>query len=130
MEKDFDKWNKDKKTIHTDGENKFYHEREIWWCSLGINIGFEQDGTGENFDRPVIIIKGFSREVFLAVALTGKKKKGKHYFYLGKVDGRDASAILSQLRLVDGKRLIRQISTLKEDKFLKLKNALQALIFG
>ena len=48
MEKDFDKWNESKKVIHHNNEDKFYHEREVWWCSLGINIGFEQDGKDED----------------------------------------------------------------------------------
>ena len=41
--KDFNEWNTQKKTIHNSGENKFYHPRDIWWCSLGTNVGFEQD---------------------------------------------------------------------------------------
>lgn len=53
MHKDFDSWNSQKKNIHTKGENKFYHPREIWWCSLGINVGFEQDGTGQNIEMRV-----------------------------------------------------------------------------
>ena len=38
--KDFDRWNEQKKKLH-DGEREvLFHEREIWWCSLGVNIGF------------------------------------------------------------------------------------------
>lgn len=40
----------------SEGEILFY-EREIWWCSLGVNIGFEQDGTNDLFERPVLVIK-------------------------------------------------------------------------
>ncbi|MEK7104887.1 MAG: hypothetical protein AAB868_02505 [Patescibacteria group bacterium] len=40
MEKDFDNWNKRKKEINSEEPN-FYHEKEIRWCSLGINIGNE-----------------------------------------------------------------------------------------
>ena len=42
---------------------------------MGVNIGFEQDGTGSNFDRPVLILKGFNKESFFGVALTGKKER-------------------------------------------------------
>ena len=94
MQKDFDQWNIEKKNIHAKKLAPFYNEREIWWCSLGVNVGFEQDGTGKNFDRLVAVIKGFNKETFFGVALTGKKKKGKYYFSVGKVDGREASAIL------------------------------------
>lgn len=129
MQKDFDQGNEKKKIIHGQKSSVFYHEREVWWCSLGVNVGSEQDGTGKNFDRPVIIIKGFNKEIFLAVALIGKKKQGKYYFYLGKIEGRDASAVLSQIRLVDTRRLVRKSGTLDQKLFLKLKNALRALIF-
>ena len=61
-----------------------------------------------------MIIRGFSKNIFLGLALTGKKREGKFYFYLGKIEGRDSSAILSQLRLIDSKRLVRKIETLKE----------------
>lgn len=47
MKKDFDEWNAKKKEIHKGGEAPFYNEREIWWCALGANVGFEQDGTGK-----------------------------------------------------------------------------------
>ena len=128
MIKNFDQWNEVKKKIHGQKPRVFYHEREVWWCSLGVNVGSEQDGTGKNFDRPVLILKGFNSEVFVALALTGKKKEGKFYFYLGKIEDRDASAVLSQIRLIDTKRLIRKVSTLDEGLFLKLKSALKALI--
>lgn len=124
MKKDFDTWNGKKKSIQEEEENRRYHERDIWFCSLGVNVGFEQDGTGENFDRPVIIIKGFSADTFFAVALTGRKRDGKYYFFLGEIDGREASAVLSQVRILDTKRLVRKIGVLDKETFSKLKNAL------
>ena len=112
MNKDFDKWNSLKKGLHKSDKTPFYHEREIWWCSLGVNIGFEQDGTGSNFDRPVLILKGFNKESFFGVALTGRKRTEKYYYYLGKVEGREASVILSQARTLATNRLIRKIETI------------------
>ena len=34
--KDFDKWNELKKKLHVRDERILFHEREIWWCSLGV----------------------------------------------------------------------------------------------
>ena len=130
MQKDFDKWNINKKTLNSNTQGPFYNEREIWWCSLGVNIGFEQDGTGDNFDRPILVIKGFNKNTFLSIGLTGKKKTGKYYFYLGKIEGRDSTAVLSQIRLVDSKRLIRKIITLDETTFTNLQNSIKKIIFG
>lgn len=125
MEKDFDAWTIEKKKINNRPIAPFYHEREIWWCTLGINIGFEQDGTGENYDRPVLIVRGFNSHIFFCVALTGKIKKGKYFVPIGKVEDRDASVILSQVRIIDSKRLIRKITTLDEKMFEKVRNALE-----
>jgi len=62
--KNFDTWNNHKKLINKQRAAPFYKEREVWWCALGVNVGFEQDGTGKNFDRPVLVLKGFNRETF------------------------------------------------------------------
>ncbi len=130
MEKDFDTWNSQKKAIHKQQAPLFYHQREIWWCSLGLNVGFEMDGTGERFDRPVLVLKGFNKNTFLGVALTGRKKEGKYYFLLGEIEGRAATVVLSQLRLIDTKRLIRKMSTLDQETFTGLQQALQKLLFA
>ena len=127
--KDFDRWNSEKKAIHKAPGAKFCYPREVWWCALGVNVGFEQDGTGRNFDRPVAVIRGFNERLFFAVALTGKRKEGKYYFPLGMISGREASAVLSQVRLIDAKRLVRKMETLDEKVFGELKNALQRALF-
>jgi hypothetical protein len=31
----------------------YFREKEIWWACLGANIGFEQNGKNENFERPI-----------------------------------------------------------------------------
>jgi len=128
MEKDFIEWHKVKRNIHKRGERPFYHEREIWWCSVGENIGFEMDGKGEDFARPVLIIKGFSKEVFLCVPITTKPKIGKYYVDINFGDGKTRKAILSQIRLVDSKRLQEKITTLDEPHFKEIKRAVIRVI--
>ncbi len=132
--KDFDGWHPKKKEMNARVESPHYHEREVWWCALGVNIGDESDGTGENFDRPILVIKGFSRYVFIGVSLTGRNRTGKFYFPLGKIDPDDAEAessvVLSQMRLIDARRLVRRMTILDEGVFSKVKEALQDLLFG
>lgn len=127
--KDFDSWNNIKKSINKKDKMPFYHKREIWWCSLGINVGFEQDGTGKNYDRPVLVIKGFSKDLFWGVALTGCKRFGQYYFPLGVIEKRESSAVLSQVRVIDTRRLIRKITTIDEALFLKVCAALKNALF-
>src|SRR6266566_1019469 len=47
MPKDFAKWHTRKSEIDQREPRVFFHEREIWFCHLGANVGFEQDGKGD-----------------------------------------------------------------------------------
>ncbi|MCW3105817.1 MAG: hypothetical protein JWQ09_323 [Segetibacter sp.] len=125
--KDFNAWNKEKQEIHRTRTNKFYHPRDIWWCSLGLNVGFEQDGTGANYERPVLIMKGFSKHVCLVIPLTTSQKKNSYYIPIGIIDGKVAAAIISQIRLIDTKRFMEKIAVLDEGTFQSIKKAVREL---
>lgn len=128
MIKDFDVWNHEKKRIHTNAKNRLYHEREIWWCSLGINIGFEQDGAGKAGQRPVLILKGLSRNTCFIIPLTTSPQKHPLRMSLGVIDGRHASALLSQARIIDTKRLINKVGFLQENAFREIRKALKDML--
>ena len=130
MKKDFKKWHTKKEFLHNEKDisNIFFKEREVWWVALGANIGFEQDGKGEEFRRPVLILKKFNQFVLLTVPLTTKIKKNKYYVPLDIGDGTPRMAIISQIRLIDTKRLIDKLATLEEDSFTKIKNAIKAML--
>ena len=113
--KNFDSWNDKKKIIHTNEFSGFVHEREIWWCSLGINIGDEEDGKNESFERPVLVLKKFNRSIVLVVPLTTKIKNNKYYLPFIH-DSVEFAVILSQIKLVSTKRFNRRIR--KIDSFL------------
>src|SRR3990167_8549365 len=102
--KNFKNWHKIKHYLHNKKERPFFHEGEVWFCSLGENIGFEQDGRGKEFMRPVIILKKFNNEVLWGVPLTKNTKAGKYYFTF-TLKNMASTAILSQIRLIDAKRL-------------------------
>lgn len=133
MQKDFDKWNEKKKQADALSEQAFFHEREIWFCALGANVGFEQDGNGEDFQRPVVVVKKFNNEIFWGIPLTKLKKKiskkvEKYYFIFSFIENVQSAAILSQIRLIDGKRLSRLIGVLPINKFNELTKKLKKLI--
>jgi mRNA-degrading endonuclease toxin of MazEF toxin-antitoxin module len=127
MQKDFDNWNTNKKQIHNNNENKLYSRREIWWCSLGTNIGFEQDGTGACGERPVLILKGFSKQVCVVLPLTTSEKNNPFHFYVGKIDNKNAWAITSQIRLIDTKRLINKIGFVEKKIFEDIRKTIKDL---
>lgn len=125
--KDYQNWHNKKLILNNrkDLGKLFFREREVWWCALGENIGFEQDGKGEEFRRPVLIFKKFNQYVFLAVPLTTKMKVGKYYVSCKLDDETPRNVIISQLRLVDSKRLIDKIGTVNEVEFNKIKTAIK-----
>ncbi len=128
MEKPFDKWNEKKKDLHNRQNDLFYHEREIWWCALGINIGFEQDGSGEEYRRPILIIKGLSAKTCLVVPLTASSRKHILRPLVGLVKGQEARALLSQIRVIDTKRLVHKIGYIEHDAFERIRKAVKDML--
>jgi len=130
MEKDFDKWNKLKKDLQKEERKFFAHPREIWWSSLGINIGAEIDGKNENFERPIIILKVYSRESMLILPITSKEKNDKFHFKIevenpneSEKHNRPTWVKLTQSRVISNKRLLRKIGLVSQEEFIKLKKA-------
>ena len=35
-------------------DSVYFRERQIWWASVGQNIGVESNGKNANFERPVL----------------------------------------------------------------------------
>lgn len=129
MRKDFDQWNVQKKRIHDRESSPFFHTREIWWCSLGVNVGFEQDGSGREYRRPVLVLKGMSRQTCFVVPLTASSKSHPLRPSIGMVDGKAAYALLSQIRIIDSKRLVRKIGLLDKVVFSEIQKAAKNMLF-
>src|SRR3989304_8468183 len=109
MPKDFKRWHAEKETIDTQSGRPGFHEREIWSCRLGANVGFEQDGVGKDFLRPIVIVRKFNNEIFWGIPLTKTTKTGSYYFQFSFISGVQSAAIVSQVRLIDAKRLSHRI---------------------
>ncbi|MCI0618359.1 type II toxin-antitoxin system PemK/MazF family toxin [bacterium] len=124
MEKDFQRWHKQKAAIDKKVKTIFFHERQIWWCALGTNVGNEQDGEGNFFARPVIVLRKFSKTTFWALPLTSKKKLGSYYYVLSSpVGGKKVTAVLHQLRLVDARRLSDMLGYVQKQDFERIKKS-------
>lgn len=119
-EKDFDTWNEKKKLIQAGHFQKYVHEREIWWCAIGLNVDDEEDGKNDQFERPVLIIKKFNRHIVMAVPLTTKQKENPYYFNF-EHDGVRFAAIISQLRLLSTKRFSRRIRKINPNLYEEIK---------
>jgi mRNA interferase MazF len=69
----------------------------VWWCSLGVNIGREQDGKTKMHERPILIIKGFNQNSCLIVPLTTSLKENKYLIDIGIIKNKKSKAIISQV---------------------------------
>jgi mRNA interferase MazF len=130
--KDFIGWNALKQNLSS-RENKSVpriKEREVWWCSIGVNVGCEVDGHNELYNRPVLIVRKFSPQSFWGVPLTTKSKTNEYNLPI-EFKGVTSHAMLSQSRLYDTKRIQNQKSlmgTLPDEQFDAVKRALKKLL--
>ncbi len=128
MKKDFDAWNIHKKRIHSEKPYPLYNKREIWWCLLGTNIGYEHDGDKIEYQRPVLILKGLSARSCFIIPLTSSVSKHPLRIPLGRIGDKEASAVISQLRIIDTKRLAEKICFLEKEKFEITRKAIKDLL--
>ena len=130
--KKFDEWNEIKKEADYDDKVVGFRNRDIFYMKMGENIGFEQNGKGDDFVRPVIILKKFNKDMFFGIPLSTKIKDGKFYYKFSFVKRNNEEmtniALLSQMKLYSSKRLLNQIGTINKDDFEKLKVNFKCLL--
>lgn len=124
MSKDFDSWNNLKKNIN-DRNPIYVSERDVWFCSVGLNVGSEQDGKNEAYERPVLVVKKITPNTFIGVPLTSNKKKGSWYT---PIDSMNSSVIITQIKLFDTRRLTRKMRSIPISEFETVKEAIKSYI--
>lgn len=124
----FNRWNEVKKTLQIKNNKLTLKEREIYWLHLGENVGYEQNGKGDMFLRPVLIYKIFNQHVFYGIPLTSKVKNESLFYMRFYVKEKENYAILSQMRLFDIKRVHDRLGKISSEEFEKLKNKLRDLL--
>lgn len=128
----FNLWNSKKQKI--DQESKFNHPQpypkagEVWMTALGKNIGFEQNGTGVNFSRPVLVLKKFNNQMYCIIPLSTKQKGLDFYFNFTDPFGYPVSAILAQIRLISIKRFYRKMYLLSSEELAVVMDELYKLL--
>lgn len=124
MDKQFQKWIVKKEQLHQRKTSANFKERNIYWCGIGENIGDEENGKGEVFSRPVLIIRKFNKNLFWGVPLTTKVKENPYYIKIN-FQAKEQSAMITHLRLMDSKRLYSRIGQLDQADFEKVKNEIK-----
>lgn len=109
--KHFAEWMNVKDDLHRTGRIPNVKDGDIWWCSVGENVGVEINGKSSLFSRPVLVLKKISRYGFLGVPLTSKEHSGSWYASFVFQDKKQTAA-LAQVRTFSVSRLHNRIGTL------------------
>ena len=126
----FDLWNNLKKKISGDvvKQVNFPVSQEVWMCIMGKNIGFEQNGAGNNFSRPVLVVKKFNNKMYWVIPLSTKQKALDFYYNFSDPQGEKVSVIIAQMKLVSIERMKRRLYKMAGVDFHQVKNLLKFFI--
>jgi mRNA-degrading endonuclease toxin of MazEF toxin-antitoxin module len=127
-EDDFDKWGRKKRMVQSRPDTFLFQEREVWWCSLGYNIGSEENGKNENYERPVIVFRKFGDGVLWAIPITSSQIiNNSRVEYPFILNGIAQTADIMQIRLISSKRLLRHIGMVSFVDFQKIRKIFSEL---
>ncbi|MFA6278638.1 MAG: type II toxin-antitoxin system PemK/MazF family toxin [Candidatus Paceibacterota bacterium] len=140
MEEGLEQWNEIKKALRGLVNFPRPKKRQVWWCTVGLNIGSEQS-CDEGFERPVLVIKVFGT-IFWGIPITssdpdGKKEVNPLFYKIEGVsyttaDGKnkilEGYIALHQLRAYDARRLKRKILRIDVGLFSKILTELRSLL--
>ena len=128
--KKYDEWNEVKKKISIEDKKFTFKVREIYWLKVGQNIGYEVYGKGDDFLRPVLVFRKFSKDSFLGIPLTTQIKDDMfHYKFIPLHKEKENYAILSQIKLFSTKRIKVKMGKISNEDFEKLKVKLRELLY-
>jgi len=95
--------------------------------SVGLNIKTESCGKGKDFQRPVLILKKLSKDNFIGIPLSTKKKEGTWFCEI-TVRGEKRYALLYQIRMFNIIRFQRRFASLDDTDIKKIKEKLKQLL--
>ncbi len=127
MEKDFEGWLKIKVESQERQNPPTFQEREIWWCRIGVNVCDEEDGKGNDFSRPVLIVRKFNKRIFWGVPLTTQIKDTPHYYKI-HFKNKTQCVMLTQLRMWHNNRLMTKMGQLTKEQVKEIRKSLRELI--
>lgn len=110
-------WTRIKARLQISEPSLFPYKKEIWWASLGQNIGVETNGKNNKFERPVLVIKVFNVHSLLIAPITSNLNERKFTVSFANHVGEIYLIKISQLRTISTKRLLRKISEISDLDF-------------
>ena len=118
----YDEWNRVKKKISKKKENIKFTQGNIYFTSVGYNIGGEVYGHDNLFLRPVLVYRKLSSQAFIGIPLTSKKKQGSYFFTFRYTKKTLSTALLNQMKVFDIKRTAYYDGYINVKDFTKLRD--------
>src|SRR5260221_13607637 len=101
-------------------------EGDIWWASIGENMGSEINGKSDLFSRPVVIFRKLSHGFYFVVPTTTRERSGS-WFVPFRHKARTMVACLHQVRAIDHRRLSSKLGTMDDEDFERVKAGFRKL---
>ena len=116
-------WCQLKVNLHTLNRKRYqnFSERDILWCSVGLNVGYEISGKGESFARPVLVYKKINHELFFGLPLTKTSKKREGWYFYNKQQG---YIVFEQMRVFSTRRIQSRYKKISKGDFSAITLAL------
>lgn len=125
--KRFLEWIGLKEELHTKTHKPpFVSEGDIWWCSMGENVGSEINGKSDKFSRPAIVLKKLAHGFYFVVPTTTQHRTGSWYVPF-RHHRKDMVACLQQARSIDHRRLWSKLGSLDDADLEKVKGGFHDL---
>ena len=124
----FDKWNRLKQNLNTKNKPITFYQGNIYFMSIGKNIGYEVYGKGELFLRPVLVYKKLSKSTFLGIPLTSQEKTGSYFFSFSYKKDKISTAMLHQMRVFDINRSEYLSGKINKNTYKNLEKRVQEFL--
>ena len=119
----FFEWIGLKEKLHrSDHQPPFVSERDLWWASLGQNVGSEVNGKSDRLSRPVLIMRKLAHGFYLVAPTTTKLREGTWYVHV-RLGSQDEYVCLNQIRTIDYRRLSSKVGQIDTDDFDRVREA-------
>lgn len=120
------RWNQLKYILHVQNSLPKVKENEVWWCSLGENVGTEINGKGELFSRPILIYRKLGLFQFLGISLSTQKHNGT-WFVNFRFKNKEQYASLNQIRVINISRLQERMGMIDKSDMRKVVDGFRRL---
>lgn len=119
-------WNEVKIKLNLSAGRQNIREGQIYWASVGQNIGEEMYGKSSTYTRPVLVFKKLSKSRFMGIPLTSQDHEGSWYVPFMHDDKKQV-AVVGQAKVMSTKRLFNEIGEIDDADMKRIEEGFKDL---